>query len=476
MIVLLAAVLGLSAADTGAIGSLAAPLEHSFHIGNTLLGLLVTVTTLVGAVATLPFGAVADRVNRTRTLQAVVLTWGIATGLSSLSVSYPMLLATRTALGILVAAAGPLVVSLAGDLFPANERGRLFGFVLTGELIGGGFGIIAAGTVSGLAGWRPALAVLAIPAFVVAWALRQHFPEPVRSGHSGGQASTTTTPALAEGDGAPDAGSTATSIGEDPHRSLVLELALAKGVTAPPGSELSGPSPQGLLAAVRIILRVRTNVALIVASGLGYFFLQGLQTFAELFFRDRYGVGQSLASILFIFIALSSITGVLVGGRIADRLIRRHHPSARLVVAAVAFVATPVLFAPGLFTTTLALSLPLFILAGAAIGAVNPPLDSARFDIVPAALWGRAEGVRTALRTLLQSVAPVVFGVVSGAFGASNGGIAAGINTSGAVTSGAAGHGLAVAFLILSTPLILAGAVLAADRHRYLRDVVAANA
>lgn len=51
-------------------------------------------------------------------------------------------------------------MSLAGDLFPPDERGRLFGVVLSGELIGGGFGIAIAGTLSGWAGWRPALAVL----------------------------------------------------------------------------------------------------------------------------------------------------------------------------------------------------------------------------------------------------------------------------------------------------------------------------
>ncbi|MDQ2725839.1 MAG: MFS transporter [Actinomycetota bacterium] len=477
VIVMLAAVLGLSAADTGAIGSLAAPLEQSFHIGNTRLGLLVTVTTVVGVVATLPFGALADRLNRIRVLQAAVFTWGSATAISACSVSYTMLLITRIALGVLVAAAGPLVVSLAGDLFPANERGRLFGLVLSGELIGGGFGIVAAGTLSGVAGWRPALAILAVPAVVLVWELRRHFPEPARGGRSVLAAGATTIPAAG---GAHDevAAETCTiplPSGGGTEPSMVFEQATAKGVTPPPHLDLSGPAPDGLWSAVRYVLRVRTNVALIVASGFGYFFLQGLETFAELFFRDRYGVGQSLASVLFVFIALSSIIGVLAGGRIADGLIRRGHSSARLVVAAVAFLATPAFFAPGVLTTTLAVSLPLFIIAGAAIGAVNPPLDSARFDIMPSTLWGRAEAVRTTLRTVLQGAAPLVFGFVSGAFGASNPGIGAGIATSRSAVSGASGHGLALAFLVLSTPLLLAGAVLAADRHRYLRDVVAAN-
>lgn len=399
VVVLLAAVLGLSAADSGAIGALAAPLERSFHIGNTRLGLLVTVTTLVAAAATLPFGALADRCNRTRILRFALVTWGVATAVSALAVSYAMFLATRVALGVLLAAASPLVVSLAGDLFPANERGRLFGLVLSGELVGGGIGIVVAGTLSGLAGWRAAIAVLAFPAFLLVWAFRRYFPEPARGGEGIGQ------------------GPGSDSSGGDAAASMVLDMAEARGVTAPGDRDLSGPAPAGLWAAVRTILRVRTNIALIVASGLGYFFLQGVETFAELFFRDRYGVGQSLASIMFIFFALSSIIGVLAGGRIADRLIRRGHPSARLVVAAVAFVTAPVFFAPGVLTASLALSLPLLILAGAAIGAVNPPLDSARLDVMPPALWGRAEAVRTVFRSVLQGVAPVVFGLVSGAFG-----------------------------------------------------------
>lgn len=461
VVVILAAILGLSAADTGAIGSLAAPLERSFHIGNTRLGLLVTVTTLVGALATLPFGALADRLNRTRILTTVVLTWAAATALSALSTSYVMLLATRMALGVLVAAAGPLVVSLAGDLFPANERARLFGFVLTGELVGGGFGIVVAGTLSSLAGWRPALGVLAVPALVLAWALVRHFPEPSRGGQS-----------VLE---VPDGAARTKPDDDGGGRSSVEEQAEALGVTAPPPEASVGSVPEGTWQAVRYVLGVRTNVALIVASGLGYFFLQGLQTFAELFFKDRYGVGQSLASVLFVLIALSAISGVLAAGPIADRLIRRGHTSGRLTVAAVAFVATPALFAPGLLTTTLAVSLPLFVLAGAAIGAVNPPLDAARLDVMPSTLWGRAEAVRTALRTLLQGSAPVIFGAVSGAFGASSSGIGAGINTSGAAVSAASGHALALAFMVLSVPLVVAGAVLAADRHRYLRDVVAAS-
>ena len=68
VIVLLAAVLALSSADASTVGASATELRHALHITNTDIGLLVAVTSLVAAVASLPFGVLADRVRRTRVL------------------------------------------------------------------------------------------------------------------------------------------------------------------------------------------------------------------------------------------------------------------------------------------------------------------------------------------------------------------------------------------------------------------------
>ena len=48
------------------------------HITNTDIGLLVAVTSLVAALATLPFGVLADRVRRTWVLGGVIVIWGVA--------------------------------------------------------------------------------------------------------------------------------------------------------------------------------------------------------------------------------------------------------------------------------------------------------------------------------------------------------------------------------------------------------------
>lgn len=476
VVVLLACVLGLSTADASTIGALAAPLERAFHVDNTEIGLLVTVSTLVGALATLPFGVLADRVRRTRMLQIATAVWGAAALLSAFSVSYVMLILTRVALGGVIAVGGPTVASLVGDFFPAADRGRMYGFVLTGELVGAGAGILLAGNISGFLNWRPAIGVLAIPAFFLAYALHAYLPEPARGGQS----------QLAVGD---EEISSAEDVSAHPERyakpagsqvgarpSLMQRRAKERGYKADRDAVIDRPpSEMNIWQACRYVLRVRTNLALIVASALGYFFLEGLQTFAELFLRARYGLGQSLASTLFVVVAAGAVVGVLVSGRSADRLIRRGRVNARIVVGAIAYLATVVLFAPAMLIGVAAVSLPLLVLGAAALGAVNPPVDAARLDVMPSGIWGRAESVRTALRTLLEAFSPLTFGAVSGAFGASSvAGFGAGVRSSSSGISPSVGHSLGYTFLLLSTPLIFASVVLWRNRKRYGRDIMAA--
>jgi MFS family permease len=227
--------------------------------------------------------------------------------------------------------------------------------------------------------------------------------------------------------------------------------------------------------AVRYVLRVRTNVALILASGLGYFFFSGIETFAELYFRARYGVGQSLAALLFVLVATGALGGVVLSGRTADRMIHEGKTTARMWVAAVAYMASAVLLIPGALLTVLPIAIPVFFVAAMALGAVNAPADAARLDVLPSHLWGRGEAVRTVFRQTLQGFAPVVFGVVSGLFGATGAGFGSGVATSSLHGSAATAHGLEMAFIILSLPLAAAGVILWLSRNRYLGDVVAAR-
>src|SRR5438477_25707 len=65
VIFLLAAVLALASADAATVGASAIELRQALHINNFDIGLLIAVTSIVAAVASIPFGVLADRGPRT---------------------------------------------------------------------------------------------------------------------------------------------------------------------------------------------------------------------------------------------------------------------------------------------------------------------------------------------------------------------------------------------------------------------------
>src|SRR6266704_336617 len=182
VILLLASVLALSSADAATVGASAIQLRHDLGINNTDVGLLVTVTSLVAAAASLPFGVLADRVTRTRMLGGAIVLWGAAMIWSATVPSFGHLLLARAFLGGVTAAAGPIVASLVGDWFAPSERGRIYGYIISGELVGAAIGFSVTGGIATLS-WRAAFVILALPAFVLAWLIFQ-LREPARGGTS----------------------------------------------------------------------------------------------------------------------------------------------------------------------------------------------------------------------------------------------------------------------------------------------------
>ncbi|HEX5314832.1 MAG TPA: MFS transporter, partial [Gammaproteobacteria bacterium] len=229
------------------------------------------------------------------------------------------------------------------------------------------------------------------------------------------------------------------------------------------------PAQKSWWWALRYVLSTRTNVILIIASALGYFYFTGIRTFAVVFLRARFGLGQSAASSLLVVIGLGSIVGVLLAGRLADRLIQKGHLPARVTVGAGAFLFAALLFLPGLLVPAFAAAAALFFFASMGLGAANPPLDAARLDIMHSRLWGRAESIRTALRFTLEAIAPLLFGYVSTFFGG-GGATFAGRNTA------QGGAGLDYTFLIMLVTLIAAGIIMLRARKPYPRDVATAIA
>lgn len=407
IVVLLACVLGLGSADQGTLGAVAPPLEQDLGIGNAEIGVLASVVSAIGLLTTVPAGAITDRARRTRLLAATILLTSLAMVANGAAQSYEMLLISRLGLGAVSAAMAPAVASLVGDYFPAGKRGRVYGFILAGELLGTGFGYIVAGGIAAVLSWRWSFWVLApISAVLAAAVLR--LPEPERGAHA-----------------------------------RLLSPAM--------NGEASGAATVPLAAAMRYVLGVRSNLVLIVVSSLLYFFLAILRTFAAVFTRGQYDVGQAVGTMVLPLVGLGAVLGVLSGGRLGDRLMHTGRIGGRIVVGIVGYGLATVLFAPAFASTVLAVSLPLFFLGSVSLGLLNPPLDAARLDVIHHRMWGRSEGARTVGMLAATAAAPLVFGYVSEAIGMQN------------------------AFLVMLGSLALAACLLVAALRSYPRDVAAAE-
>jgi sugar phosphate permease len=233
-------------------------------------------------------------------------------------------------------------------------------------------------------------------------------------------------------------------------------LALDRGIRPDIKLARRARPKMGFADAVRYVLSVRTNVALIVSGACGYYFLAGVQTFGVEFVSGHYHVAQVVANLLLIAIGGGAVVGVLVAGPLSDRLLKRGFLSARVQVAAVGAALTVVLFLPALLTHSALGALPYIIVGAACLSAQNPPIDAARLDIMPAWLWGRAEGVRTFVRTGAQALAPLIFGAVSD------------------YIFGGGSRGLGWTFLVMLLPLSASAVYLFVAARRYPRDVATA--
>jgi MFS family permease len=445
VIVLLASVLALAGADAATVGAAAIQLRADLGISNTEIGLLVTVTSLVAAATSLPFGVLADRVTRTRVLAAAIVLWGAAMLWASTVSSFQELLLARVFLGAVTAAAGPVTASLVGDWFAPSERGRIYAYITSGELIGTAIGFGITGGIATLS-WRAAFVILALPAFLLAWLVFQ-LREPARGGR---------TPLLSATAGTAEAED---EDGDGEHTTDAQHLARERGIAPDPALVLRrDPRRMSLVAATRYVLAIKTNVALILASACGYYFLAGVQTFGVEFVTEQYGIAQALSSLVLVLVGAAGVVGVLAGGTLGDFLLHRGYLNGRILVSAIAAALAVVFFIPAIFTHSPLTALPYISLAVLALAAQNPPLDAARLDIMPPLLWGRAEGVRTFLRTMAQAFAPLLFGAVSD------------------YVFGGGRSGLQWTFAIMLLPLAGSAYFLFRGLRTYPRDVATASA
>ena len=176
------------------------------------------------------------------------------------------------------------------------------------------------------------------------------------------------------------------------------------------------------------------------------------------FAQDQYRIGQALANLLLLVIGVGAVLGVVAGGLLGDALIGRRHLNGRILTSAIAATATTILFIPALLAHGTLTAVPYLCAAAFALSAQTAPLDAARLDIMPPQLWGRAESIRSVIRSFAQALAPLLFGAISDhVFGGGR-------------------SGLQMTFALMLFPLAASAALLYRALGTYPRDVATAAA
>ena len=437
----------LDYADRTLVGALGPTLKHVFHFGNGQLGLLAAAFSGVGALATIPLGMLTDRARRTLMLAISLVIWAVAIGAVGAAISFAMLFGARVFLGLVAATSGPTFPSLVGDLVPADQRGRAFGFISSGQLIGDGVGFLLPVIVLAFASWRWDFWILGLAALCLSVGLWR-VGEPERSGVSG--------PAQQDHDQDHGQG----RAGGEPHsraEEIVEEKVEEHEVTPSPRAILRrDPATMSMWDAFRYVLRVRTDVIVIIARSIGDYFFGGISTFAVVFATHQYGISQSQADLAILVLGIGALAGVLLVGRIADAQLRRKRLNSRLWMGALGYILAPFPLFFAFLTHSLLIALPLFVVGAFFLAGAGPPLDAVRIDVMVPRLRGRAESIRQVLRTLVEGGAPLLIGVLSG------------------ILAGGGARGLQLA-LIVTLPVLLAnGLILLLALSTYQPDVAAA--
>ncbi|MER7004875.1 MFS transporter [Dactylosporangium sp. NPDC000555] len=318
-------------------------------------------------------GRAADLFGARRLVLAGLLLFAAASLTAGLASSGPMLLAGRVAQGMAAAMLSPAALSLIVTIFEGDERNRALGIWSALGGSGAALGVLLGGLLTAGPGWAWVFYVNVPVGLVLLFTLRGQLPvRPAPAARAaldvpGAALVTAATAALIY---------TLIRAGDHgwvtwPTAVLLLVSAVLYGAFVARQRLAANP-----LMSLRLLTRrpVATGTLLILVAAALMIMILFLGTFA---LQGHYGYGALATGLLFLPVALSTMLGANVAGRIIGRTGPRALAVAGLVVAA-AGLAVPALWTgtvalvTGIAVTALGTG-PLFVVASAtALGQVAP--------------------------------------------------------------------------------------------------------
>ena len=348
---------------------LVVPIKRDLHVSDTQVSLLMGLGfVMFYSVLGLPIGRWVDRGRRGVIVAIGIAAWSVMTTITGVAHSFSQLFAARIGVGVGEATLGPAAVSLIGDSFPRRSLGSAMGVYAAGIFFGSGVayalgayvigaldvpGVVSIPFIGDIFPWQRVFFIVGLPGVVVAL-LALLMREPARA------------------------------------------------VSAQVAAKANGAvSFADLLAHVR--LHKRTVAALTLGFAFSASVNFGVGAWMSTFFVRTHGwriqdAGLLQGSMTMCF----GVVGSLLGGRLTDRLAKRGHADAPILVGMIG--AAGMLVCAGLYplvssaTVAAALILPVNIFAAMPWGAAN----AAVAEVMPPRLRGQGSALYQIIVSLIS--------------------------------------------------------------------------
>ncbi|MGQ0623031.1 MAG: spinster family MFS transporter [Panacagrimonas sp.] len=339
--------------DRQILNLLVGPVRQDLGIGDTQVSLLLgPAFALFFVLAGLPLGRLADSHSRRGLITLGLVFWSLATAACGFARSFEHLFLARACVGIGEAVLAPAAYSLIADYFPRERRATALSVHATGIYIGAGLALMLGG-------------------LVIVFAAR-HGPM--------------TLPLL----------------GETRPWQVVFLVVGAAGILFSPLLLTVREPPRGAQHAAaplsEVFAHFRRNRRVLLCHNFGFAFLalSGYASAAWLptFFIRVHGWNAGTIALVYgAIVAVFCIAGVVFGGWLADRWLRRGRSDATLRVGRLAALLLPLLGLLYVFPSNgwiaAALIVPAAFLAGMPTGVAPAALQ----DLMPANLRGQASAL-----------------------------------------------------------------------------------
>ena len=147
--------------------------RREFGIDDRLSGVLLALPLGASAIGGVLFGRLADRIGRTRALNASILVYAVATAGCGLATNVWQLAVARLVLGLGMGGEWATGAALVAETWPAEHRGKAMGLMQSAWAIGYALAAAVNAVVLPRFGWRAVFLVGLVPALITLWIRRR---------------------------------------------------------------------------------------------------------------------------------------------------------------------------------------------------------------------------------------------------------------------------------------------------------------